>query len=270
MPQAAQEMIRPGCVLCEFVMYRLQEWLQDDHTQEDIQQGLTRVCQTAPDSLKDQCQNLVDLYGPAIVQLIIQDVDPKRVCTVLNVCKVEAETPQVSNSVNLLGAAAEKKDADSNCANCQYVLAIVLDTLSADEICQALQLCASPPPQDNKCIVCKYVVTTVDRLLEDEDDVEAIKESLEKACKVMYNQKLIKECQAFVDSYTAVVVDFIAHGATPLQVCQYLRLCPAASVTSPPAVTEVESRVDPKCTVCVYLVNAIDDAIEDPSDVEKV
>ena len=45
MPQAAQEMIRPGCVLCEFVMYRLQEWLQDDHTQEDIQQGLTRVCQ---------------------------------------------------------------------------------------------------------------------------------------------------------------------------------------------------------------------------------
>jgi len=317
MPQAAQEMIRPGCVLCEFVMYRLQEWLQDDHTQEDIQQGLTRVCQTAPDSLKDQCQNLVDLYGPAIVQLLIQDVDPKRVCTVLNVCKVETETPQMSNSVNLLGAAAEKKDADSNCANCQYVLAIVLDTLeqrdnqdevrnlletacdlfpssvsgkceafvdayaeqviqmiadnlSADEICQALQLCASPPPQDNKCIVCKYVVTTVDRLLEDEDDVEAIKESLEKACKVMYNQKLIKECQAFVDSYTAVVVDFIAHGATPLQVCQYLRLCPAASVTSPPAVTEVESRVDPKCTVCVYLVNAIDDAIEDPSDVEKV
>ena len=48
----------------------------------------------------------------------------------------------------------------------------------------------------------------------------------------MFDQKLIKECQAFVDSYTAVVVDFIAHGATPLQVCQYLRLCPAASVTS--------------------------------------
>ena len=48
----------------------------------------------------------------------------------------------------------------------------------------------------------------------------------------MFDQKLIKECQAFVDTYTAVVVDFIAHGATPLQVCQYLRLCPAASVTS--------------------------------------
>merc|ERR1719356_2263742 len=233
MPQAAQEMIRPGCVLCEFVMYRLQEWLQDDHTQEDIQQGLTRVCQTAPDSLKDQCQNLVDLYGPAIVQLLIQDVDPKRVCTVLNVCKVETETPQMSNSVDLLGAAAEKKDADSNCANCQYVLAIVLDTL------------------------------------EQRDNQDEVRNLLETACD-LFPSSVSGKCQAFVDSYTAVVVDFIAHGATPLQVCQYLRLCPAASVTSPPAVTEVESRVDPKCTVCVYLVNAIDDAIEDPSDVEKV
>ena len=45
---------------------------------------------------------------------------------------------------------------------------------------------------------------------------------------------------------------------------------PLDFLSGPPAVTEVESRVDPKCTVCVYLVNAIDDAIEDPSDVEKV
>ena len=45
---------------------------------------------------------------------------------------------------------------------------------------------------------------------------------------------------------------------------------PLDFLSGPPAVTEVESRVDPKCTVCVYLVNAIDDAIEDRSDVEKV
>ena len=56
----------------------------------------------------------------------------------------------------------------------------------------------------------------------------------------MFDQKLIKECQAFVDSYTAVVVDFIAHGATPLQVCQYLRLCPAVSVTSKFKICQIE------------------------------
>ena len=51
------------------------------------------------------------------------------------------------------------------------------------------------------------------------------------------------------------------------QVCQYLHLCPSTSSVEP---VQPALREDPKCTVCVYLVNAIDDAIEDPSDVEKV
>ena len=140
MPEVAQEMVRPGCVLCEFVMYRLKEWLQDDHTQEDIQEGLHRVCMTAPDSLKvrelvvcnasfhrtfilmheqDQCQNLVDIYGPAIIQLMIEGVEPKEVCTKIGVCV--RDEPEVSGHV------LEARNDDSNCANCQYVLAIVMD-----------------------------------------------------------------------------------------------------------------------------------------------
>lgn len=51
--------------------------------------------------------------------------------------------------------------------------------------------------------------------------------------------------------------------------CQYLHLCPATNSVEP--VSHVEPlREDPKCTICVYLVNAIDEAIDDPSDVEKV
>jgi len=306
MPEVAQEMVRPGCVLCEFVMYRLKEWLQDDHTQEDIQEGLHRVCMTAPDSLKDQCQNLVDIYGPAIIQLMIEGVEPKEVCTKIGVCV--RDEPEVSGHV------LEARNDDSNCANCQYVLAIVMDSLeqkdnqdevrnllesacslfpasvsdkceafveayaeeviqmiadnlTPDEICQALSLCAPPPPKDNTCIVCQYVVKTVDRMLNDKDDIEEIKEGLEKACTVMYNQKLVKECQAFVDTYTASILEFLANGATPKEVCQYLHLCPSTGSVEP---VQPALREDPKCTVCVYLVNAIDDAIEDPSDVEKV
>ena len=51
------------------------------------------------------------------------------------------------------------------------------------------------------------------------------------------------------------------------KVCQYLHLCPSTGSVEP---VQPALREDPKCTVCVYLVNAIDDAIEDPSDVEKV
>ena len=55
--------------------------------------------------------------------------------------------------------------------------------------------------------MCKYVVTTVDRLLEDEDDVEAIKESLEKACKVMYNQVFSKKFLVFAFYPTDTLVE---------------------------------------------------------------
>merc|ERR1719495_2900589 len=319
MPETAQEMIKPGCVLCEFVMYRLQEWLQDDHTQEDIQEGLHRVCMEAPDTLKDRCQGMVNVYGPAIVQLIIQDVDPKKVCTVLDICDHE-KSPRTDDQVAAVDQQMSpweaKREKDSNCDNCQYVLAIVMDTvtqrdnadeirnlldsvcsllpasvsdkcenfinayaeqviqmiadnLTPDEICQALELCAAPPPQDNTCIVCKYVVKTVDRMFADEQDIEEIKEELEQACKVMYNQKLIKECQTFVDTYTHDIIEFIAKGATPKQVCEYLHLCPI-STTSFEVAPKSALADTPKCTVCQYIVNTIDEAIEDPSDVEKV
>ena len=58
----------------------------------------------------------------------------------------------------------------------------------------------------------------------EQDDIEEIKEGLEKACTVMYNQKLVKECQAFVDTYTASILEFLANGATPKEVtCAFFR-----------------------------------------------
>ena len=57
-----------------------------------------------------------------------------------------------------------------------------------------------------------------------QQDIEEIKEGLEKACKVMYNQKLVKECQAFVDTYTHAIIDIIAKGATPKEVRSNLLL----------------------------------------------
>ena len=40
----------------------------------------------------------------------------------------------------------------------------------------------------------------------------------------MYNQKLVKECQAFVDTYTASILEFLANGATPKEVWLKLKV----------------------------------------------
>ena len=52
MPQVVEEMNKPGCVICEFVMHRLREWLQDGHTQDEIEDGLEEICSVMPESVK--------------------------------------------------------------------------------------------------------------------------------------------------------------------------------------------------------------------------
>lgn len=39
-----------------------------------------------PSSLSSQCKDLVDTYGQAIIELLVQQADPKTVCTVLALC----------------------------------------------------------------------------------------------------------------------------------------------------------------------------------------
>ena len=51
-PQTVVEMNKPGCAICEFVMHRLREWLQDGHTQDEIQEELREMCGLMPSSLK--------------------------------------------------------------------------------------------------------------------------------------------------------------------------------------------------------------------------
>ena len=43
---------KPGCVLCEFVMHRVREWLQDGHTVDELEEGLDEICNMMPNSVK--------------------------------------------------------------------------------------------------------------------------------------------------------------------------------------------------------------------------
>ena len=38
--------------MCEFVMHRLREWLQDGHTQDELETGLEEICSVMPESVK--------------------------------------------------------------------------------------------------------------------------------------------------------------------------------------------------------------------------
>lgn len=48
--------------------------------------AVEKVCTYLPSSLSGQCKDLVETYGQAIIELLVQQADPKTVCTVLALC----------------------------------------------------------------------------------------------------------------------------------------------------------------------------------------
>nr|XP_046258353.1 prosaposin isoform X2 [Scatophagus argus] len=74
------------CAICEFVMKQLESMLEDQATEEEVIQAVEKVCTLLPSSLSGQCKDLIETYGQAIIELLVQQADPKTVCTVLALC----------------------------------------------------------------------------------------------------------------------------------------------------------------------------------------
>ncbi|KAF3708369.1 Prosaposin Proactivator polypeptide Saposin-A Protein [Channa argus] len=88
--KSAKPMVRvrdsPTCAICEFVMKQLETMLEDHETEEEVKQAVEKVCLLLPSSLSAQCKDLIDTYGEAIIELLVQEADPKTVCQVLSLC----------------------------------------------------------------------------------------------------------------------------------------------------------------------------------------
>lgn len=54
--------------------------------QEEVIKAVEKVCTYLPSTLSGQCKDLVETYGQAIIELLVQQADPKTVCTVLALC----------------------------------------------------------------------------------------------------------------------------------------------------------------------------------------
>ncbi|XP_054885568.1 prosaposin [Poeciliopsis prolifica] len=93
---ASRPMVRvresPTCAICEFVMKQLESMLEDQTTEEEVVQAVEKVCTFLPSSLTAQCKDLVETYGQAIIELLVQQADPKTVCTVLGLCNGASRT----------------------------------------------------------------------------------------------------------------------------------------------------------------------------------
>lgn len=179
------------CTICEYLLHFAQEELSLPKTEDEIKQVITNSCNKFSDSIRNTCHNFVDLYGDAVIALIIQGIDPASVCPTLKMCPTE-----------------NSKDVD--------IFAPSTIEVSVNE---------RKEEDKPKCPFCVLVISEVVNNLDSKPTKQTIINTLDKVCDKFKNSKFKLECTDFVETYTDELLDKLLKNFTPKQICAELKLC---------------------------------------------
>lgn len=80
--------------------------------QKEIIDALDKICQSLPDTLKAECEMFVNQYGPTVIALLLQELDPEQVCTKLGLC---SGTQAVVKTKSKVGPSTQ-------CVLCEFIV----------------------------------------------------------------------------------------------------------------------------------------------------
>lgn len=181
----------PQCMLCQYVMKEIINLIGTKSTEQSIVAALEKVCHTLPHQLIHQCVDFVDTYGPAVVRLILQELDPHLVCTVLHLCDSSTATEAVA--------------------------------------AQPIVLPSNDDVNNEGCTVCVLVLEYIESMITQNSSIAEIQALLDHVCYHL-PQQYIDKCQNLVKKYTDVLVRYISAMANPKEICMLIGLCDKAGL----------------------------------------
>jgi len=138
------------CILCEYVIGELKTLIGTNATEAEVIAAVDKVCNILPKTVADSCRSFIDTYGPAIIKLLISDLDPDQICTEIGLCDSSAtkKSPITPALPAVVG------DAET-CAVCetivQYLEALLEQNATTAEVEAALQkICGYLPESMTK------------------------------------------------------------------------------------------------------------------------
>jgi len=177
------------CAICTYFLHFLQEELSDAKNEDQIKELVKRTCAKFPTAIQPSCDSFVDLYGDAIIALLVQEIDPRDLCPQLKLCP---------NNIN-------QDDVDIFSPNTIHV-----------EI-----------NQENKpsCPLCELVVSQARQFIDSPKSKESVKAALSKVCKHLPPKPQL-ECNDFIQTYYDELIEKLLSDLTPKGICSLLKLCP--------------------------------------------
>lgn len=160
---------KPTCPFCLMALQEIKDIIENNKTEQNIANVVSRLCDHLNAKLKTQCTEFVTKYSQEIVEMVLADFTPQEVCTYLKLC-----TDSEPKRKNVKIVVEQKVENTPQCVLCKEVIKLVeqrvINKKSKDEIRRELEnSCGRLKKFSGKCkeFVDKYSDRIVD-LLEEE------------------------------------------------------------------------------------------------------
>ncbi|OCT71933.1 hypothetical protein XELAEV_18034910mg [Xenopus laevis] len=110
------------CEVCELMVSQLEKLLDNNRTRENIKHGLEKVCKLLPSQYTQKCEDMIEEYSDALIELLEQEANPQAICTALGYCSG-------SKNLKIVKISAEKAAAGDYCAVCKMLMRYVDELL---------------------------------------------------------------------------------------------------------------------------------------------
>lgn len=86
------------CRLCQVVVQKIEDQLNNKSTQEDIENCVKQVCNGLPKKLQSKCRSFIDAYANELIKYLPNE-PPKEVCKKACICPGESDDDYVDDDV---------------------------------------------------------------------------------------------------------------------------------------------------------------------------
>ncbi|KAI4489481.1 hypothetical protein M0802_011093 [Mischocyttarus mexicanus] len=79
------------CVICEFVMKYVDKAMSNKKNRDEIESIVYGICNHLPKTISKECNKFVSQYADVVIQILSEDVTPKEVCSMMELCSVNTK-----------------------------------------------------------------------------------------------------------------------------------------------------------------------------------
>merc|ERR1712183_882082 len=290
-----------GCQVCTEAMGQLENYLEEDSTEEEIIQALERVCDLVQGDLKMECVETINGYTAEIVQSILNKVHPSDVCQYIGLCAAKLKVPspkdlQCELCKYIAGELDKVLDEDSTKKEIEEAMEQACDQLPSDEqdecrsfikmyapqiieyllgeltpksVCKEIGQCSAqkymkskPVTDDETCEICKLVATELDQVFDEDSTQKEIEEALENVCNILPSS-IKSECDDFIEEYTPQIIQLLEEKLQPESLCKQIGLCTSEKKSKP--VSD-----DENCEICKLVAEELDKLLDEDSTQKEI